>query len=337
MARVQRDWLQRIPAWAWVEQPRPRRRVRRDEAGAPLGEAPGEADPDALADDEDGEPGAPGGEGEPGEEQAPGPAAGDSPSGEAEGEESAAAGEPGPGGQAPGEPPPELPLEIPDEVEQRRRDEEHKRRQTGLNLGEAPQAFGLEGHYLRNLATRFARMISKVAEDSADLPSEGDEEWDLNELIRRRFTGRLLSQCRMTREKRKVAVVLDTSPSCEHQARLFGSIARIAEELGDCELYDAPNFVIHARKLGDDWEGLPEAEREWRFKGRVVLAFGDFDGIERICAASQVRGNRLYWFCCEERPSVLESGREQFVKAYKGHYFTANNLGQLLHALRRVR
>jgi hypothetical protein len=321
MAHIERDWLRRIPAWAWSEQPRPRRRLRRAEPGEP-GEAMGEADDaEALAEDDDGDQAA---QADGRQSSAPQPGNPDAAQdGNADGE---------PGEQAPGE----LGLEIPDEVEQRR-EEQRQRRRTGLNRGEAPQAFGLEGHYLRNLATRFARMISKVAEDSADLPSEGDEEWDLNELLRRRFTGRLLSQCRMTREKRKVAVVLDTSPSCEQQSRLFGSIARIAEELGDCELYDAPNFVIYARKLAGEWETLPEAEREWQFKGRVVLAFGDFDGMERICQASAVRGNRIFWFCCEERPSVLESGRETFVKRFKGHYYPATTLGQLMHALRRVR
>jgi hypothetical protein len=50
-----------------------------------------------------------------------------------------------------------------------------------------------------------------------------------------------------------------------------------------------------------------------------------------------VRGNRIFWFCCEERPSVLEAGRETFVKAYKGRYFAATHLDALMHALRRVR
>lgn len=231
----------------------------------------------------------------------------------------------------------DLSLKIPDEVDERRQEEREKRRRTGINRALTHQAFALEGHYLRNLAARFARMISKVAEDSADMPSQGDEEWDIPELLRRRFTGRMINQCRMTREKRKVAVVLDTSPSCEHQARLFGSIANIAEELGDCDLYDAPNFAIMARKTGPQWETLPEAEREWSFQGRVVLAFGDFDGIDRICKASAVRGNKIYWFCCEDRPSVMEQSREIFVKRFKGRYLPATTLNQLMIAMRKVR
>ena len=132
-------------------------------------------------------------------------------------------------------------------------------------------------------------------------------------------------------------MVLDTSPSCEHQARLFGAIAGVAEALGDCEIYDAPNFAIHARNLHGAWEHLSEAEREWQFQRRVVLAFGDFDGIERISAASALRGNKIYWFCCEERPTVMESNREFFVKHFKGHYLPAIHLHSLMKAMRRVR
>jgi hypothetical protein len=245
--------------------------------------------------------------------------------------------QPGAGQEDPHAPPGDLELEVPAEVEARRREEREREERSTLNRNLAPQAFGLEGKYLRALAARFARMISKVAEDSADMPAPGDDEWDLEELRMRRFTGRHVSQCRMTREKRKVAVVLDTSPSCEHQARLFGTVAQVAEALGDCELYDAPNFAITARKLGAQWENLPELEREWSFRNRVVLAFGDFDGVDRICEASQRRGNKIFWFCCEERPSVLEASRDYFLRHYRGFYYPAANLSRLMHALRRVR
>ncbi|MDH4247590.1 MAG: hypothetical protein OEW39_07225 [Deltaproteobacteria bacterium] len=242
-----------------------------------------------------------------------------------------------PEGEDPAESTDELELQVPPEVEEARKESQEKRTRGIFNPALAPRAFSLQGRYLRALATRFARMISKVAEDSADLPQPGDEEWDVTELSRRRLTGRHIHQCRMVRERRKVALVLDTSPSCAHQARLFSAIARIAEELGDCEIFDAPNFSLNARKGGAEWEILPEAVRAWHFKGRVVIAFGDFDGIESICAASRVHGNKLYWFSCEERPEVLEAHRDTFVREYRGHYFPATSLSQLMKAMKRVR
>ncbi|HUJ73574.1 MAG TPA: hypothetical protein VL359_01900 [bacterium] len=312
--RVQRPWLRRVGDYAGQEQ---RRR-----GGAPGGEE------QAWSEDDSGE-----------EQVAPGEAEGESDSAESQAADPATgAGDPQEAQDAdqtsdPGE----ARLEVPPEVEQRRREERERAERTALNQHLAPQSFSLEGKYLRTLAAQFARMVSKVAEDSADMPTQGDDEWDLEELRTRRFTGRLVHQCRMTREKRRVAVVLDSSPSCEQQARLFGSIAQVAEALGDCELYDAPNFGIVARKMLDTWENLPEVEREWQFQRRVVLAFGDFDGLERIGAASRVRGNKIYWFCCEERASVLEAQRDQFVKGYKGFYLPATNLAELIQAMRRVR
>ena len=354
--RIERDWLRRIPGYVpGGEQPVWRRRRR--PTGKPNAEDDERRDSEedeaaeALAEDDEGRQAReddqpPEDDGEPGAEQEDADGEGDSP------DEDARRADDADGPSAEGEPeddarsadggdekvPEDLDtsLDVPEEVREDKRREREKQRQ-GLNRNFAPQAFDLEGRYVRRLGTEFARMVSKLAEDSADMPAQGDEEWDLDELVRRRFTGRLISQCRMTREKRRVVVVLDTSPSCAHQARLFANIARIAEELGDCELYDAPNFVLHAHKERGDWEPLPEAQREWHFRGRVVLAFGDFDGIERICQASALRGNKIYWFCCEERPMVLESQRDYFVKHYKGHYLPAANMNRLMHAMRRVR
>lgn len=228
-------------------------------------------------------------------------------------------------------------LSIPEDVAKRLEEQEEEELSHQHNIFGAPKAFSLDGRYLRRLASQFARMVSKVAEDSADMPVQGDDEWDHVELVQRRFSGRGVNQCRMTREKRKVAVVLDSSPSCVHQARLFGAIATVAERLGDCELYDAPNFYIHAHKQAMAWENYKERGAEWDFSQRVVLAFGDFDGIDIICEASKLRGNRIYWFSCEERPEVLNFGREKLVTHFKGVYLPANNMEQLMKAMRRVR
>lgn len=342
MRRIDRPWLRRIPDYVPGAGP-PRPGYRKDEGG----EKGAAADPDgeeALLDEEGEE--SPAAE-EAGAEEAGGGEAAQSEEerdGEDAGPESETAeqsAEADPGGE-PGEPTgegadPELDtsLYLPQEIEEARDAEE--RGKGARNPHRAPRAFPLEGRYMRGLAARFARVVAKLAEDNADLPQEGDEEWDLNALVRRRFTGRLPHHCRMSREKRKVVVVLDTSPSCAHQARLFGALAQIAEELGDCEMFDAPNFSLTSLWRTGAWEDLPAEEREWQFRNRVVLAFGDFDGIEHICAASQRRGNRIYWFCCEERPAVLESNRETFVHGYKGHYFPATHLKSLMRQMARVR
>lgn len=309
-SRIDRPWLRRIPGYG---------KVRRKKPGQDG--QPGQTDEtgeETLDEAQDGD--------------AEGEAADAPPTGEAGEDNEGQADQP-----APGDPPPDLDtsLSIPPDIEQARR--EAQEQEQPWNRFHAPRAFPLEGRYLRGLAARFARMVSKLAEDNADLPSEGDDEWDINALVRRRFSGKLPNQCRISRDKRKVVVVLDTSPSCAHQARLFGSVAQIAEELGDCELYDAPNFGLEARWHEGKWEKLEGVERDWPFRHRVVLAFGDFDGIEHICDASKQRGNRIVWFCCEERAGALEAGRETFVRQYKGKYFAANHISQLMRAMGKVR
>jgi hypothetical protein len=320
-SRIDRPWLRRIPGY------KERRGRKQSEDGEPGEGSTPDPDGNAAAEDEQGEPTETQGEaGEQPPREAGSPPENGAP-GSGEGDDS----------DKSDEIPPDLDLslDIPDEVEQARKERE---KQGGAwNRFHAPRAFPLEGRYLRGLAARFARMVSKLAEDHADLPDDGDDEWDLNALVRRRFTGKLPNQCRMSRDKRKVVVVLDTSPSCAHQAKLFGSIAQVAEELGDCEIFDAPNFGLEARWETGRWEPLPQAERDWPFRQRVVLAFGDFDGIEHICAASKQRGNRIYWFCCEERAPVLESQREFFVRQYKGKYFAANQIQQLMRQMGKVR
>jgi len=313
--RIDRPWLRRIPGYQ-------ERRTRKPSKGGERG--------DGAAPDRDGEGAEEVESAERNEAQGETGDTSQSDAGAPPGAESGA-------GDGEGAAPPDLDtsLDIPEEVEEGRRERE---KAGGVwNRFHAPRAFPLEGRYLRGLATRFARMVSKLAEDHADMPDHGDDEWDLNALVRRRFTGKLPHQCRMSRDKRKVVVVLDTSPSCAHQARLFGSIAQIAEELGDCEIFDAPNFGIEAHWEQGRWTTLSEPDRDWPFQQRVVLAFGDLDGIAHICDASKRRGNRIYWFCCEERTPVLESQREFFVRNYKGKYFPANQIQQLMRQMGKVR
>lgn len=335
MVKIQREWLRRIPEYHQGVS-KPRKGYRPDESGESAMRPDDDGDPTLADDDGQADAADPSeddsaekkGDAAPDEDGTPrDSAAGDSADGPAD----------DPTNDGDGAPPLDTSLTIPDDIADARDEAERRKERTPWNRHGAPRAFPLEGRYLRGLATRFARMVSKLAEDNADLPQEGDDEWDINALVRRRFSGKLPNQCRMSREKRKVVVVLDTSPSCAHQARLFGSVAQIAEELGDCEMYDAPNFALHSRWEDGEWVALPTEERGWAFRNRVVLAFGDFDGIDHICEASRVRGNRIYWFSCEERPQVLERNRDLFVRNYRGHYHPAMNLDALMRAMGRVR
>jgi len=86
------------------------------------------------------------------------------------------------------------------------------------------KAFYLEQLRRKRITATFARMISKIAEDLSGWPIAGDDQWSMPDLMARHLDRRPLSQCRLSREKEAVVVILDTSGSCLEQARLFFSV-----------------------------------------------------------------------------------------------------------------
>jgi hypothetical protein len=197
------------------------------------------------------------------------------------------------------------------------------------------KAFYLEKLRRRRIATVFALLMSKVTEDLTGWPIPGDDEWSLPDLMARRLDHRPIAQCRRSREKERVAVVLDTSGSCLNQARFFSLIATAALKAGDVELFDAPNAGMHARTVKGIWR--PMTETRWPFKRRTVIFFGDFDGGDAVIRAS--RRNKLYWFCSETRyPDIrVHPWCSLSMKSYRGRFFRCTQEEDFIRLLRRVR
>ncbi|MCS7014439.1 MAG: hypothetical protein NZM05_12525, partial [Chloroherpetonaceae bacterium] len=189
------------------------------------------------------------------------------------------------------------------------------------------QAFSLDNRYTINrLKAVFAAVIGKVAEDLSYEITEGDDEWDMNALLMRRYSGRSIFSCRQSRKKERVVIALDTSGSCMKQADFFANIAEIALQLGDVELYDAPNGETFSYNNGQGWQSFFDHQSRiipWHMlRGRHIIFFGDFDAAVFVVDASMK--NKVYWFSCETRYETsseygwfLGSGQGKF----KGKYF----------------
>lgn len=198
----------------------------------------------------------------------------------------------------------------------------------------------IERHRRRRLGIEFARIVAKVAEDLAGEPIEGDDEWDVDALMRRRFDRRPLPSCRRSREKTSIILILDTSGSCEPQAEFYASIAQIAAELQDVEIYAAPNGALEKRYVpGKGWMWLLDdgSHGSWNFRGRVILFFGDFDGGDYPVLASL--HNKVYWFSCEDRyDDMTEHDWCSFSLAdFRGHYYQCMNEFDFLKLAKKVR
>jgi hypothetical protein len=197
------------------------------------------------------------------------------------------------------------------------------------------KAFFLEELRRRRIITTFALLMSKVAEDLTGWPIPGDDEWSVPDLMARHLDRRPLTQCRRSREKERVVVIIDTSGSCLHQARFFSSIATAAVAAGDVELYEAPNAGIRAKKGRHSWR--PVEEKGWNFSRRTVIFFGDFDGGDAVIRAS--RRNKLYWFCSENRyPDIrVHPWCSLSLKSFRGRFFRCTAEEDFVRLLRRVR
>ena len=163
----------------------------------------------------------------------------------------------------------------------------------------------------KRLANTLSIMVSKLAEDRVGEPIIGEDEWDIEQLMMRSITKRNIYSCMQSRERENIALVLDSSPSCQRMAKLYSKMAFLSAKLGCLDIYLAPNaFVTHKYNIrtgeydvifdkDDDKNsivlGLDKLHNF--FKNRVVLFFGDWDGERYILPASN--HNEIHWFHSE--------------------------------------
>ena len=198
------------------------------------------------------------------------------------------------------------------------------------------EAFFLGRLRSRRVARTLAIIVSKIAEDLAGWPLEGDDEWNMEALMQRRITRRPLLECRQSREKESLILILDTSGSCLPQAKFYNSLAGAAVTAGDLELYAAPNAGLRARLTRNGWE--PASDVKWPFLGRTIVFFGDFDGGDEVVRASWK--NKVFWFCSEgdRYPSMdLHPWCKLSMREFRGHFHTCWNESDFIGLMKKVR
>ena len=167
----------------------------------------------------------------------------------------------------------------------------------------APSKFDLDTKGSRRLATDFARVISKVAEDNSGDIVEGSQMWDMDKLMYRTLDNRSLTHCKSKQELESLLLILDSSPSCSSYAKTYSQIATVAANHDDIDMYNAPNarimYKYNARKkeFVQCWtpEDIIVGAHKWTyFKNRTILFFGDSDGIRVVKYASLT--NTIHWF-----------------------------------------
>jgi len=217
-----------------------------------------------------------------------------------------------------------------------RKEREHRRYR--INNGQAPKDFDLTMKHLkkRRLSNMLATMVGKIAEDRAGEPIIGNDEWSVPEILNRVMTRVNINSCKQTREREKIVIILDTSPSCCKQASFFIDIAKASANLNDLEMYDAPNAFIVKRydkslkKFIDIGVEHASTLMQWgTFRNRTIIFFGDYDG-NRILAKSS-KYNNIYWF----NPEYYRNSRHD--RGYTGHHYLCRNEDDLIKLIKKMR
>ena len=165
----------------------------------------------------------------------------------------------------------------------------------------------------RRLSSDFARIVSKIAEDNSGNIIDGNDNWDMDKLVYRAVDNRSILNCKSSRELESILLMLDSSPSCENYAKLYSELAVTASNFDDVDMYNAPNARIthrYDKKQKDftvcmSFDDIINDAHKWKyFKNRVIMFFGDSDGINTVLM--NTFSNKVYWFCTESENYIKD-------------------------------
>ncbi|MCX7927297.1 MAG: hypothetical protein N2606_04095, partial [Candidatus Omnitrophica bacterium] len=196
-------------------------------------------------------------------------------------------------------------------------------------------SISLEEMRMRRLATTFALIVSKIAEDYSIYENDGDDIWDIKRLMLRRFTKEPLSKCRLGLERERLILALDFSGSCIPQSRFFKRLSEIASKNKDIEVFDASNGF----DLEDNYSITDNQSYKFDyFKNRIVIFFGDFDGGASLVRLSKIA--KVYWFSCEDRyDDLCEHGWccGYSLEDFKGKYYRCLDENDFIKLTKKIR
>lgn len=215
------------------------------------------------------------------------------------------------------------------------------------NLNNISKSFDYE--YLRNrkLSSTLSLLFGKIAEERMGDRTEGSDKWDIEKIMFRRISKKVITDCKYAREKQRLVLMLDSSPSCSSMANVYSQIATESANFDDLEIYDAPNGYAHS--IYNPREGkfvkLSVEEIEYTalwggFNGRTIIYFGDTDATRSIRASWS--HNDIHWFyrSYEDYDLKCQKLDTQSIRrkwSDKVTVYMCNDIPQLMQAVRDMR
>ena len=214
-----------------------------------------------------------------------------------------------------------------------------------LNPNPVKSEFSLANLRNRKLGSTLALLFSKIAEERMGEKIIGSDKWDIEQIMFRRISKKLITNCRYKRERQKVIIMLDSSPSCSRMANLYSQISTEACKYEDVELYDAPNGYAHSKYCSSERKFVSLSDDEidltylWSgFEDRTIIYFGDTDALRSIKSAYKT--NEVHWFFQAQRNyGDLKQQTDRIRREYGDmvNVYSANDVDEIVRAVRDIR
>lgn len=217
-----------------------------------------------------------------------------------------------------------------------------------VNTRQVESQFSFKSLNNRYLSANLALLFSKIAEERTGDKIAGRKKWDIKKIMFRRISKKLITQCKYSRDKEKIIILLDSSPSCSKMADLYSKISTEACRYEHVELYDAPNGFIHSVYSISERKYIPLTDEEldnvyhWLgFDGRTIIYFGDEDGTSSLQAA--YKQNEIHWFY--QNPSryrtrkQLKATMDRLRKEWNGKVklYQCNTVNEIIKAVKEIK
>ena len=217
-----------------------------------------------------------------------------------------------------------------------------------VNTNRTGSSFDYETLRNRKLSSTLSLLFGKIAEERMGDKIEGADKWDIEKIMFRRISKKIITDCKYAREKKHLVLMLDSSPSCRSMAKTYSAIATESANFDDVEIYDAPNGYAHSI-YDPRTKEFRKLEREelnctyyWNgFENRTIIYFGDNDATRIIDKA--YKHNEIHWFyqysygCASMSDKILHTDSLRENWSGKLHVHLCNDIEQLMRSVRDMR
>ena len=224
----------------------------------------------------------------------------------------------------------------------------YRRKGSSWKLNKKPErsAFSYDALHNRKLGSTLALLFSKIAEERMGDKIIGEDKWDVEDIMFRRVSKKVITNCKYTREKKHLILILDRSPSCKDMAQTYSEIATESAMFDDIEIFDAPNGYAHSiyNPLRKDFINLTDEEIDamyhWNsLQDRTIIYFGDEDAVRSINNSN--KHNEIHWFYKSYTSYDKDREYKDLIDKYKDRknitIYKCNNTEELMEAVRSMK